>query len=394
MRAKENVHADAARGLIYRQGTTTIDHASAILGLPRSTAHEVLSSLERSRDADRRDRKLPWQKEHRGAAPAHYLLSTRNQAAGILAGAVANDVPLRGREDKKRALARYGMCNVPYGIPHAWLRNALFAGLAVSSGNLGPGLRISVPVEEQWGESYSGFPLAGGIRKCEPDGACKVVWEDDDGELAQGFWVEAETKGRREEVLEKINVYASRWLEFRTGKLGEKTRHFQKFYGWNEQRAGEEAVGGVSIGFEGLRPVLFLYPDRKTASLMRLYVSKAALSKDARLHAYLRLKEQWEQYGLSPGHFFLFCGLDEIRERGPFAGELGGESGCFMPATPFDADEGGYEVPLYAPVWRLWYAYSEEERVRMGEAAQEKQIEERRRTHATAARKVQAPPQS
>lgn len=65
--------------------------------------------------------------------------------------------------------------------------------------------------------AMGGGLLVGGIRKSEPDGACKVVWEDVDGE-------------RREEVLEKINVYASRWLEFRPRKLGEKTRHLQKFY--------------------------------------------------------------------------------------------------------------------------------------------------------------------
>ena len=295
--------------------------------MTRSTAGKTLKSLERSRLADQKKPKLPPWARGPGRPHSVYYLSRGNYDSAIVEGAFA-----AGIEQEKRGRRLYARCQMPARATHAWLRNEFYRLLVEHCEEAG----AVVPPGRMWSESDPTFPVSGPTTQgpagpVYPDGSFEVSWGPD---LRCGFLVEAETRSRPAEVLDKIERYARVWNSWSTNTP--------------QTLDGREAPVRI-LNYQGFKPVVFVLPKARTAAGLRQQVRAIAAEEAARvplerkvLKNYLLLDGAWRkvcadfgiEFGFRVGWFFLFAGLDELKARGAF-------SSVYKPVVPSPQMDGG-----------------------------------------------------
>ncbi len=177
---------------------------------------------------------------------------------------------------------------------------------------------------DAWAEGCPLFPLAEGAREIHPDGYFELREEG----ASLGFLLEAETGSRNfVDVLEKVDAQARRlWdsrrvLESRVraeaeGRMRELVpiAHESLFEDLFERL--HPAVTPV-FDFEGLYPVLIVYPTAAMADRMHAYAQRAIEGKRGELAGYLRLRDDLASLGVGPGWFFALTSLEDAEARGP-----------------------------------------------------------------------------
>lgn len=326
-RTSVGVNGPVALDLLYRLGSLTKSHLATFADMGKSQAQATLQGLRENKICEQRNQKTKCS-SRRGRAPAHYYLSKRSGGEGILEGAAAAGIETRGKRSQKAALDRYSNFGVPSQVSHVWLRNEYFSWLVTGTREMA-GTVVASPATLQ-GESCADFPLGQKVPGSSsslvyPDGRfCLRLAHNRSAESARSFYVEAENSPRRAEAKRKVENYTNAWRQL--------IRH------------GSTTHGMVDAGYG---PVVFVYPRGSDALSVRDYVRDriAREQREDTSEAYLTplrlLKEAFGRMSIlyDPGQFFLFVGLDEIRELGP-KDETGAINGVvYLPLYPYPLKE-------------------------------------------------------
>jgi len=183
-----------------------------------------------------------------------------------------------------------------------------------------------VRVADLWAENCLRFPLRG-TREIHPDGYFELREEREDG-ASLAFLIEAETGSRTSvDVLKKINAQAQRLWEMRRTLAsrvhGEAEGRMQELVPGAHEAMFEDLFARLRpavtpvFDFEGLYPVLIVYPTVAMAERMHAYATKAIEKERDELADYLRLREDLAPLGVDAGWFFAVTSLEDAQTRGP-----------------------------------------------------------------------------
>ena len=177
-----------------------------------------------------------------------------------------------------------------------------------------------------WAENCPRFPLKG-AREIHPDGYFELCEEREDG-ASFAFLIEAETGSRTfVDVLKKINAQAQRLWGMRRALAsrvcGEAEGRMREFVPGAHEAVFDDLFARLRpavtpvFDFEGLYPVLIVYPTIAMAERMHAYATKAIEKERGELADFLRLREDLVPLGVDAGWFFAVTSLEDAQTRGP-----------------------------------------------------------------------------
>ncbi len=180
---------------------------------------------------------------------------------------------------------------------------------------------------DPWGEGCPRFPLSEGGRDIYPDGYFELREEHEDG-ASLAFLLEAETGSRNPaDVLKKINAQARRLGEMRRNLAShvqaEAEGRMREFVPSAHKEMFEDLFERLRLAvtpifdFQGLYPVLIVYPTAAMAERAHAYALRAIEKERGELADYLRLRGDLAPLGVDAGWFFAVTSLEDAAARGP-----------------------------------------------------------------------------